>query len=108
RRRKRRFGVALIVAGTIAASAAAGGVAGSLASQNSGGASPSAGAPVTSSSVNTPVSAKDQAPASTVGTVAKAVLPSVVQVTVQTYQGTSVGSGVILSADGKILTNNHV
>ncbi|MFI6097139.1 S1C family serine protease [Lentzea sp. NPDC051213] len=37
-------------------------------------------------------------------TVASGVLPSVVQVNV----GNGLGSGVILSADGKILTNNHV
>ena len=37
-------------------------------------------------------------------TVASSVLPSVVQVNV----GNGLGSGVILSADGRILTNNHV
>src|SRR5690349_20267675 len=36
--------------------------------------------------------------------VASEVLPSVVQVNV----GNGLGSGVVLSADGKILTNNHV
>jgi putative serine protease PepD len=40
--------------------------------------------------------------------VASKVLPSVVQVNVQTASGQGVGSGVILTADGQILTNNHV
>ncbi|MFD0639239.1 S1C family serine protease [Catenulispora yoronensis] len=58
--------------------------------------------------MNTPISNQTGTPTTTVGQVAKAALPTVVQVTVTTYQGKSVGSGVILSADGKILTNNHV
>ncbi|MBA2640564.1 MAG: trypsin-like peptidase domain-containing protein [Nocardioidaceae bacterium] len=40
--------------------------------------------------------------------VAAAVLPSVVQINVRTSQGVGSGSGVILSSDGQILTNNHV
>lgn len=40
--------------------------------------------------------------------VAAKVTPSVVQVNVSTSQGQAVGSGVILTADGRILTNAHV
>jgi putative serine protease PepD len=40
-------------------------------------------------------------------TVAK-VLPSVVQVNVTSGNSKGIGSGVIISSDGKILTNNHV
>ncbi|MEU4801776.1 trypsin-like peptidase domain-containing protein [Actinosynnema sp. NPDC023587] len=43
-----------------------------------------------------------------VSAVAAKVLPSVVQVNVVTAQGQGIGSGVVLSADGRILTNNHV
>jgi len=43
-----------------------------------------------------------------VSTIAAKVLPSVVQINVTTMNGSVVGSGVILSADGKILTNAHV
>ncbi|GAA3992565.1 trypsin-like peptidase domain-containing protein [Allokutzneria multivorans] len=50
------------------------------------------------SNVNSP------APAGTVEAVAQKVLPSVVQL--QTQSGS--GSGVVLSSDGMILTNNHV
>ncbi len=40
--------------------------------------------------------------------VAAAVLPSVVKISERTAQGGGSGSGVILSSDGQILTNNHV
>ena len=43
-----------------------------------------------------------------VGAVAKKVLPSVVQVNETTSSVTGVGSGMVVSADGMILTNNHV
>ena len=39
---------------------------------------------------------------------AAAVLPSVVKISERTPQGGASGSGVILSSDGQILTNNHV
>ncbi len=40
--------------------------------------------------------------------VAAAVLPSVVKIDVTGQQGAGSGSGIILSSDGQILTNNHV
>ncbi len=40
--------------------------------------------------------------------VAQAVLPSVVKIDVAGSQAAGSGSGIILSSDGKILTNNHV
>ncbi|MGZ5404448.1 MAG: S1C family serine protease, partial [Nocardioides sp.] len=43
-----------------------------------------------------------------VESVAEAVLPSVVKIDVLTDQGSGSGSGIILSSDGQILTNNHV
>ncbi len=78
---------------------AIGGLAGGLASAGSG-------SPVASSSVpGSQISAQN---AATIAAIAKAVSPSVVQVEVQTYNGTGIGSGIVLSSDGKILTNNHV
>jgi putative serine protease PepD len=40
--------------------------------------------------------------------VAAEMLPSVVKITVMSPQGSGSGSGIILSSDGEILTNNHV
>jgi putative serine protease PepD len=45
---------------------------------------------------------------STISAIAAHSLPSVVEVKEQTSSGEGIGSGVILSADGLILTNNHV
>ncbi len=54
----------------------------------------------------------DQAPApaadGSVESVAQNVLPSVVKIDVTGQQGSASGSGIILTADGTILTNNHV
>ncbi len=47
-------------------------------------------------------------PAGSVEQVAQQVLPSVVQLQVRGAQGAGEGSGVVLSSDGTILTNNHV
>ena len=67
-------------------------------------ASPSSGRPATT------VSDTPDTPAAegSVEQVATSVLPSVVKINVSGAQGTGSGSGIILSADGEILTNNHV
>jgi putative serine protease PepD len=55
------------------------------------------------------VDQNDNAPAEgSVEQVAAAVLPSVVKIDVTGQQEAGSGSGIILSADGEILTNNHV
>ncbi len=66
--------------------------------------SPSAG-PASSSVVDR----KQVAPAAdSVEGVAKSVLPSVVKINVKGQQEQGSGSGIIISSDGEILTNNHV
>ncbi|WP_328748451.1 trypsin-like peptidase domain-containing protein [Streptomyces sp. NBC_00285] len=61
---------------------------------------------VASSSTSTnvvPSSAKG-----TVSGVAKAVSPSIVEINATSNSGESTGSGVIITSDGEIITNNHV
>jgi putative serine protease PepD len=83
----------------------AGGVGGAVGYQLAGGqssASNALDAPITGTS---PVS---DLPAGSVEQVAQRVTPSVVQLRVRGPQIAAEGSGVVLSADGLILTNNHV
>ncbi|WP_051267298.1 S1C family serine protease [Nakamurella lactea] len=61
---------------------------------------------LTQTSTSAPVSAKVES--GSVTSVADAVLPSVVSVIATNGQSMDEGSGIILSADGQILTNNHV
>jgi putative serine protease PepD len=57
----------------------------------------------------TPVSnARSDTPAGEVEEVASAVQPSVVQINTSGAQGAGNGTGIIISEDGHILTNNHV
>ena len=71
----------------------------------SGTAATSASGRTTSPVVNTPAS---PAANGSVQQVAQEVLPSVVKIDVSGPQESGSGSGIILSSDGQILTNNHV
>ena len=108
-RRPRRAGLAAAVVATALVAGGAAGVGGAAAwSALDDEGSSSAGSPgtrTTSQVVDTPDSA---APAGSVEQVAAKVLPSVVKIDVSGAQGAGSGSGIILSSDGEILTNNHV
>lgn len=104
RPRRRRVGVAF-AAGVLAA-ALVGGTAGAAVNEWTGDDT----APAASTLSGSPLSQSEleKAPSGSVQEVAQAVLPSVVSIAVRTGQGSGSGSGVILSSDGQILTNNHV
>jgi S1-C subfamily serine protease len=100
RRTKKRGPVALLTAVAIVAAAVGGGTAYGIQELTGG---PGA---VASSSTGTdvvPVSQKG-----TVAGVAKAVSPSIVEISATGGAGSSTGSGVIITEDGEIITNNHV
>ncbi|MFD6359558.1 S1C family serine protease [Streptomyces roseolus] len=100
-RRRARRGVGLMAAVAIAAAAVGGGTA-TLVQQVT-----ARDAPVAASSVvsGTNVSAGSTG---TVAGVAAAVSPSIVEISASSASGASTGSGVIITADGEIVTNNHV
>jgi putative serine protease PepD len=88
--------VAVVAGATLVAGALGGGVGALLAGDDST-------TPVTTSALPTSSTEKTD-----VSAIVDKVAASVVQLTGQVRQGTILGSGVILSPDGRILTNNHV
>ena len=105
--RRRRTGIAAAVVATslvVGAGAGIGGAAWWDSTQDEPAASAEAD-PVSTSQVS-----QTDAPAveGSVESVAQKVLPSVVKIDVTGQGGGASGSGIILTADGTILTNNHV
>jgi putative serine protease PepD len=101
-----------VVAGILAAALVVGGLGGLAGAAGftvvdnlvGGGSGPSS-----TGVVQSPVdNGKHAAPQGSAERVANAVLPSVVKINVSGPQGSGSGSGVIISSDGEILTNNHV
>ncbi|GJF28178.1 hypothetical protein KNE206_08780 [Kitasatospora sp. NE20-6] len=93
-----RLGLAAAVA---AVAALLGGVTGGVVAGSRDGSTGSA------STIVSPVAAKSDGTAD-VSAIAGALSPSVVQITVTTDSGTATGTGVVLTATGRILTNYHV
>ncbi|MEU2232766.1 S1C family serine protease [Streptomyces vietnamensis] len=101
-RRRTRRGVGLMAAVAIAAAAVGGGTATLVQNLTSDKAPVSASSPVVS---GTNVSTGSKG---TVAGVAEAVSPSIVEISATSNSGKSTGSGVIITSDGEIVTNNHV
>ena len=93
----------LLAAGVVAAMLISGGLGGWIGATVAGGSSGS----TLSAPVNTAQPA-GTAPDGTVEAVADKVLPSVVSIDVRAQTGRGEGSGVVLTADGLIITNSHV
>ena len=62
----------------------------------------------TTASVSVVTGSNSSDTTTTVGAVAKTVLPSVVKITETTNSSEGIGSGMVISSNGYIVTNNHV
>ncbi|MDJ0466690.1 trypsin-like peptidase domain-containing protein [Streptomyces sp. H27-C3] len=98
-RKRAKRPVAMLAAVALTAAAIGGGT-GALV-QNLAKSDPGVGTGVTGSNVA-------QSSKGTVAGVAQAVSPSIVEISATSSAGDSTGSGVIITADGEIITNNHV
>jgi putative serine protease PepD len=101
-----------LVAGLLAGTLVVGGLAGLAGAAGYHALEDDSATPTTSSSTNAGspiIDRKTSGNASTsVEAVAKSVLPSVVKINVSSAQEQGSGSGIVISSDGEILTNNHV
>jgi putative serine protease PepD len=101
--RRGRRAVALLAAAGLMAGAAAGGALLALNLDDD-----DAGTATSLSAASPAVGSQDNAPDEPLSQAAAAVLPSVVSITFESNLGAGQGSGVVISSDGQILTNNHV
>ncbi|MEV7861247.1 trypsin-like peptidase domain-containing protein [Streptomyces hirsutus] len=100
RRKRNRGPVSLLAAVAIVAAAVGGGTAYGVQELTGGTTVASAGSAATGV---VPTGQKG-----TVAGVAEAVGPSIVEINAESNAGSSTGSGVIITDDGEIITNNHV
>jgi len=104
---RRRRGT-LIAAATVAVAVAAGFAGGTLGARLTSGTGAAATAAPTQLTTAAVSASRAAAPAGSVQQVAATLLPSVVSVLSSSSSSAGEGSGIILSTDGLILTNNHV
>ncbi|WP_042460250.1 S1C family serine protease, partial [Streptacidiphilus jiangxiensis] len=97
-KRRMKRPVALVAAVAVL-SALAGGVAGGLISERTGN---------NASYATNAVVTGDKSSTNTVSAIAKAVSPAVVQITVDNGSSEELGTGMVLTSTGQILTNYHV
>lgn len=100
-RRRVRRPVALLAAVAIAAAVVGGGTATVIGQLTDNGAHGTAGSVVPGTTVS-------QSSKGTVSGVAAALSPTIVEIGATSTAGQSTGSGVVITSDGEIVTNNHV
>ena len=111
-RRRPSWGIAALAAVALIAALLGGGVGGAVGYSLAGGSlnGGSQGGAVSPGVLEQPLPppAEAEAPLGPVEAVAARVLPSVVQLRIEGARSSGEGSGIVLSRDGLLLTNNHV
>ena len=111
-RSRRRLGVAAGVVALVLVAGVAGAVAGNEAAGNGNSSSSASSAPATAAPTSIGAAAQNLSSASgtpkSYAAIAAAVLPVVVSIDVVSGQTGDTGSGIVIAANGYILTNNHV
>ena len=105
---QRRSRAGLLTVGSVAIAVVSAGIGGGVASVVDHGRQVAAGAGAGTSAGAAPSVPAANAPAGSVEQVAAKVVPSVVMLETDLGRQSEEGSGIILSSDGLILTNNHV
>ncbi|WP_406094318.1 S1C family serine protease [Streptomyces sp. NBC_01013] len=100
-RRRARRPVALLAAVAIAAAIVGGGTATVIGQLTDNGTADTAGGVIQGTTVS-------QSSKGTVSGVAAALSPTIVEIGATSNAGQSTGSGVVITSDGEIVTNNHV
>jgi len=98
----------VLIASAVALALVAGFGGGVIGSQLTSSSANSSDSSLSQLNTSAPVSDRTPAPAGSVQEVAAKVLPSTVSILASSQNGSGEGSGVILTDDGMILTNNHV
>ncbi|MEU9622370.1 MULTISPECIES: trypsin-like peptidase domain-containing protein [unclassified Streptomyces] len=101
RRRRAKRPVALLAAVAIAAGVVGGGTAAFVGRLTGGDTNSTGGGVVPGTTVS-------QSSKGTVAGVAQAVSPMIVEINATSTAGKSTGSGVVITSDGEVVTNNHV
>jgi putative serine protease PepD len=103
RRRSRTAGLVAAAAALALVAGGAGGAVGYVLADRDGGS-----VTVDGANLGAAPARSVQRPEASVAGVAATVLPSVVQIKVETSDGSATGSGFVLDEDGLLVTNNHV
>lgn len=101
RARRAKRPVALLAAAAFVAAVVGGGTAALTSTLTNNGSSTAASTVATGTTVS-------QSSKGTVAGVAAAVSPAIVEIQAESSSGQSTGSGVVITGDGEIITNNHV
>jgi putative serine protease PepD len=105
---RKRSRIGIVIAGAAAVAVVSGGVGAAVWASEPDSPAAESAATAATAAVPAPKAPAAALPSGSVEQVAAKVLPSVVKLQISMGQGKEEGSGIVLSPDGLIMTNNHV